>query len=211
MEVSTEELVADFWGFRADAAELAAAELVAGGIIEGPIVGLGEGFGDVEPEAKVEQPFIELVASSVGEAPSKAVGLFEEDLGRIDDNAFDRGVEDDLAGEGVEGHLVVWFVLVEVAIAESSAGGFLVHDEELVVEGDDAIEVAAEEVGLGIVDNLSIRAKFIDILTSSILWPPIKLESEGEFYRWDSVGFDVGLTWIVTEVVEVIHEEGNQG
>ena len=74
--------------------------------------------------------------------------LFEKDLGGSDDHAFDWGVEDNLPGDGVEGHLVVGFVLVEVVLGWGGDGGLVIHHEELVVEGDNAIHVAAEEVGL---------------------------------------------------------------
>ena len=74
--------------------------------------------------------------------------LVEEDLGGANDHAFDRGVEDNLPGDGIEGHLIVGFVLVEVVLGWGCGGGLMVHHKELVVEGDDAIHVAAEEVGL---------------------------------------------------------------
>ena len=44
----------------------------------------------------------------------KAMFLGEEDLGGANDHALDRGVEDNLPGDGIESHLVVGFVLVEV-------------------------------------------------------------------------------------------------
>ena len=76
------------------------------------------------------------------------MGLFEYDLDRVDADAADRGAEDDLAREGVEGHLVVGLVLGEVVLAGGGGGGFVVFDEEGAVEGDDFVEVAAEDVGL---------------------------------------------------------------
>ena len=42
--------------------------------------------------------------------------LDSEDLCGPDDHAFDRGAKDNLTGDGVEGHLVVWFVLIVVGI-----------------------------------------------------------------------------------------------
>ena len=74
--------------------------------------------------------------------------LVEEDLGSTDDRAFDRGIKNNLPGNGIEGHLVMWFVLVEVVLGRSGDGGFVIHHEKLVVEGDDPVHVAAEEVGL---------------------------------------------------------------
>ena len=65
-------------------------------------------------QAKVFHPFVKLVWGTEGEARDKAVLLVKEDLGGTDDDAFDWGVEDNLSGDGIEGHLVMWFVLVEV-------------------------------------------------------------------------------------------------
>ena len=69
-------------------------------------------------------------------------------LGCADDHAFDWGVENNLPGDGIEGHLVVGFVLVEVVLGWSGGGGFVVHHKELIVEGDNSVHVAAEEVGV---------------------------------------------------------------
>ena len=97
---------------------------------------------------EIGEPFVELVLGAVGEAPDESVFFFKEDLGGGDYDATDWGVEDDLTGESVEGHLVIGFVLVEVVIARSGGGGFVVHDEELIVEGDYSIEVAGQDFGL---------------------------------------------------------------
>lgn len=125
------------------------------------------------------------------------MGFFNHDLGSADDRAFDGGVEDDLAGDGIEGHLVVGLVLVEIVVAGSGGGGFVVHDEEVVVEADDAIEMAAEEVGLG-------RDVIPCVVNLSRSRPPIKLKPKTKFYRRGSVGFDIGLAGIVNEMVKVI-------
>ena len=60
-----------------------------------------------------------------GEARDKPMLLVEEDLGRSDDHAFDWGVENNLPGDGIEGHLVMWFVLVEVVLGWGCGGGWL--------------------------------------------------------------------------------------
>ena len=49
--------------------------------------------------------------------------LVKEDLGGANDDAFDWGVEDNLPGDGIEGHLVVGFVLVEVVLGWGCGGG----------------------------------------------------------------------------------------
>ena len=87
-------------------------------------------------QAKVIHPFVKLVWGTEGEARDKAVLLIEEDLGGTDDDAFDWGVKDNLPGDGIEGHLVVGFVLVEVVLGWGCGGGLVVHHEELIVEGD---------------------------------------------------------------------------
>lgn len=120
----------------------------------GPVARFGTGFGVVEVQAKVEQPFVDLVRGAVGEAGDEAVGLGEHDLGGTDYDAADRGMENHLAGEGVEGHLVGRFELIEVVFAGGRGGGFVIHDVEVVVEGNDPIEVAAEEVGDGRVGRI---------------------------------------------------------
>ena len=40
--------------------------------------------------------------------------------------------------------------MVEVVVGECGLGGFVVLDVEVVGEGDDLVEMAAEEVGLGL-------------------------------------------------------------
>ena len=80
---------------------------------------------------------------------TKRFSFVEKDLGGSDDHAFDRSVEDNLTGDGIEGHLVVRFVLVEVVLGWGCGGGLVVHHKELIVEGDNSVHVAAEEEGCG--------------------------------------------------------------
>ena len=61
-----------------------------------------------------------------GEARDKAVFLFKKDLCGPDDYAFDWSAKDNLTGDGVEGHLVVGFVLIEVVLGWCCGGGFVV-------------------------------------------------------------------------------------
>ena len=77
---------------------------------------------------KIAQPFLELVFGAVGKAAGEGIWLGEFDLGRVDDDATDWGLEEDAAGEDVEGHLVVGFVFVEVIGPEGGGGGFAIHD-----------------------------------------------------------------------------------
>ena len=129
-EVRLEINLADGWGLGANSAELTTAELVAGGVVHRPISAGGVFLGALEMQAKIVHPFVELVWGTEGEARDKAMFLVEEDLGGTDDDTFDRGVEDNLPGDGIEGHLVVGFVLVEVVLGWGGDGGFVVHHEE---------------------------------------------------------------------------------
>lgn len=79
-----------------------------------------------------------------GEAPNEVIGLFDENLASVDYHAFDRGLEDHLTREGVEGHLVAGRPLVEEVGGDGGGGGFVVHDVDFVVERDDAVEVATQ-------------------------------------------------------------------
>ena len=93
----------------------AAAELVASGVVHGPVTIGGVPLGDLEPVGKVDEPFFELVVVAKGKSPNElVVGFGEEILNGVDHNAADWHSEDDAAGEGIEGHLVVGVVLVEV-------------------------------------------------------------------------------------------------
>ena len=100
----------DGWGLGANSAELTTAELVAGGVVHRPISAGGVFLGALEMQAKIVHPFVELVWGTEGEARDKPMFLVEEDLGGANDDALDRGVEDNLPGDGIEGHLVVGFV-----------------------------------------------------------------------------------------------------
>ena len=111
-------------------------------IVHGPVARSGVGFGLREPMLEIEEPFFELGRGAVGEAAGEA-GEPDRDLTRVDHHPADRRAEDDLAREGVEGHLVVWLVLVEVVIRNRRLGRLVVHDVRSAGEGDDAVEVAA--------------------------------------------------------------------
>ncbi len=194
-EVVGEESLTNGWGFGADFAEAAAAELVAGGVVHGPVVAIGVGFVDGEEIAQVVEPFDELVVGAVGEAPGESVGFFKHDLRCVDDDPADGSGEKHTPGEGVESHLVVGLVLAKVVWAEGGGGGFAVHDQELVVERDYAIEMAGEEVGLGGAVATGAEVEF---------------EPEAELYGGGTVGFDVGGGWVGVEVVEVVNNQSNE-
>ncbi len=125
-----------------------------------------------KPEAKVGEPFLELVRGAIGE-PSAEFGKAIADFRCVDDDAFDWSVKDDLGREGVKSHLVRRLELREVVRGRGDGGGFVVFDEEVGVVGDDAVEVTAEEVvGLG------------------VLWTEVKLEAKALLDRRGSVGED---------------------
>ena len=113
----------------------------------------------------------------------------------------------DLARDGVEGHLVVGLVLVEVVIAGGRRSGFVVHDEEMVVEVDDSFEVAAEEVGLGAADHA------VEATIWAILWnlrPPIQLEPKAQLYRRRAVVEDEGFGGIVFVIIQIVDDKSDK-
>ena len=121
--------MADRWGLRANSAELATSKFITTCVVHRPISAGGIFFGALEMQAKVVHPFVELVWGTEGEARDKPMLLVKEDLGGTDDDAFDWGVKDNLPGDGIEGHLVVRFVLVEVVLGRGGDGGLVVHHE----------------------------------------------------------------------------------
>ena len=118
----------DGWGLGANSTELTATEFVAGGVVHRPISADGVILGAFEMQAKVIHPLFKLVWGAEGEARDKAMFLVEEDLGSTDDHAFDRGIKNNLHGNGIEGHLVMWFVLVEVVLGWGCGGGIVGYD-----------------------------------------------------------------------------------
>lgn len=149
VKISREESVAYRRVFRTYITKTTAAEVITRGVVHWPVSSFGVGFGSGENDTKIIDPFVELAGSTVGKTADELIGGLKENLSCIDDDAFDRRIQNDLPSEGIEGHLVVGFELREVVLTGGGGCGLAVHDEELVVEIDDTIEVATEEVGLG--------------------------------------------------------------
>ena len=82
----------------------------------------------------------------------------------------------------------------------------MIHDEELVVEGNDLVEVATENVGL----RMNLVAVFIELKTTSLLRPKGKLEAKAKFNCGFAIGHDVGLVRVGGEMVEIVDDELNQ-
>jgi len=76
-------------------------------------------------------PFVKLVVGTEGEAPLET-GKSNGNLRRVDHNPFHRLREDSPAGEGVEGHLGIGGITLEVPRSDGCAGGFLILDEDVV-------------------------------------------------------------------------------
>ena len=81
--------------------------------------------------------------------------------------------------------MVVGIELVEVVFRQAEGGGLAVEDEEFIDEGDNLVEMAAENVEDGFV----------------MLRSPIELEAEAEFDRWLSIRSNVGLGVIIFVLV----------
>ena len=96
-------------------------------------------LGKLKSVVQIANPFVELVLGAVGKAPDEAVWLVEENLRRLDDDALDWGINDDLPGEGIKSHLVVGFELVKEVRPGGNGSGFVIEDKEMIREGDDAV------------------------------------------------------------------------
>ena len=121
--------------------------LVTGHVIHWPMPRFRESLGGIEMVLKIIEPFINEIVGAIGKPPSEAGGeLLKAYLGPFYDDALHFHVHDDLPGEGVEGHLVGGVELIEPIIAEGGSGGFVVDDEDIIVNSDNPIEVATEHV-----------------------------------------------------------------
>lgn len=101
MEVAPKEYFPNFWVLGTYPPELAAAELVASGVIHGPVIDLGVVLGVEHVEPGIVDPLLDLPRCPEGESADEVVGLFKEDLSSGDADAFDRGVEEDLSSQCV--------------------------------------------------------------------------------------------------------------
>ena len=79
-----------------------------------------------------------------------------------------------------------------------------------VVELNDLVEVAAEEVGLLVRCDLGLCVKLGHELTSYIIWPPIKLELKAQLNSRLAVGHDVGFARVGGVRVEVVEDKADQ-
>jgi len=106
--------------------------------------------------------------------------------------------------------LVGWFVLVEVIVGEGCGCGFVIENEEVIVEVDNAVEVAGEEVGLWGASNFRFCVEFRHKFSTGPLWPPIKLEPKGQLYRRGSIGFDIRLRGVIFVMVKIPDHQRNE-
>src|SRR6266481_9091857 len=136
---------------RTDVPKPAPSVLVTGHVIHRPMLRFRESLSGVEMVFKVVEPFINKIVGAVGKPPSEAGGeLLKAYLGPFYDDPLHFHIHHNLPGEGIEGHLVGGVELVEPIVTEGGSGGFMVDDEDIVVNGNDPIEVATEHVlGLG--------------------------------------------------------------
>src|SRR5688500_16459886 len=94
-------------------AKFATEEVVAGGTVHWEVVFLRCVTGGLDVVHCVVVPLLELVSRTEGKAALKAREA-DHDLSRVDDDAFNRGVVNDLPGECVHRHLSVGGELIEV-------------------------------------------------------------------------------------------------
>src|SRR6267154_1202482 len=120
---------------------------VAGHIVHRPMLCFRESLCGVLVVFKIIEPFINKIVRAIGKPPSEAGGeLLNAYLSPFYDDALHFHVHDNLPGEGIEGHLVGGVELAEPVVAEGGSGGFVVDDEDIVIDVDDPIEVATEHV-----------------------------------------------------------------
>ena len=124
--VRFDEVLADRGAARAKDAKRAAAVVAAGAEVHRPLVlfGLRAGLPDSERGGLVPLRELVLGAGSYAALEPREV---DRDLSRVDDNALDWRVKDDLPGPGVAAHLVVRLELVEVVGADSAAGSVVCY------------------------------------------------------------------------------------
>src|SRR5882672_11413816 len=128
-------------------AEATPSVFVTGHIIHRPMPRFRESLGGIEMVLKIIEPFINKVVGAIGKPPSEAGGeLLKAYLGPFYDDALHFHIHHNLPGKGVEGHLIGGVELVEPIVPEGGSGGFMVDDEDIVVNSDDPIEVATEHV-----------------------------------------------------------------
>src|SRR5882724_1387085 len=122
-------------------------ELVTGHIIHRPMPRFRESLSGVQVVLKIIEPFVDEIVGAIGKSPSEAGGeLLKAYLCPFYDNALHFHIHHNLPGEGIEGHLVRGVELIEPIITEGGGGRFVVDDEDIIVDGDNPIEVAAEHV-----------------------------------------------------------------
>src|SRR6267154_4296329 len=132
---------------RTDVPEPAPSVLVTRHVIHRPMPRFRKSLGGIEMVFKIIEPLVNEVIGAIGKPPRKAGGeLLKAYLGPFYDDALHFHVHDDLPGEGIEGHLVGGVELAEPVVAEGGSGGFVVDDEDIVIDVDDPIEVATEHV-----------------------------------------------------------------
>src|SRR6266478_4568229 len=132
--------------------EAAPSVLVTGHVIHRPMPRFRESLGGVQVILKIIEPFINKIVGAIGKPPGEAGGeLLKAYLGLFDHDPLHFHIHHNLPGKGVEGHLVGGVELIEPIIAEGGSGGFMIDDEDIVVNSNDPIEEATKHVlGLGV-------------------------------------------------------------
>src|SRR6266436_9960960 len=135
--------------------------LVTGHIVHGPMPCFRESLGGIQVVFKIIEPLVNEVIGAIGKPSGEAGGeLLKAYLSPFYDDALHFHIHDDLPGKGVEGHLIGGVELVEPIIAEGGSGGFVVDDEDIIVNSDDPIKVAAEHVlGFGVAGWAKVQSE----------------------------------------------------
>src|SRR6266436_8472599 len=146
---------------RTDIPKPAPTVLVTRHVIHRPMPRFRESLSRVQVVLKIIKPFINKIVGAIGKPPSEAGGeLLKAYLGPFYDDALHFHIHHNLPGEGIEGHLVGGVELVEPIVTEGGSGGFMVDDEDIVVNSDDPIKVAAEHVlGFGVAGWAKVQSE----------------------------------------------------
>ena len=134
---------------RTDFLERTATEVGTGFVIHWPVVILSEMLGLVDPELDFKQPFFPEILGTDHEVPRESREA-DRDLGRVYDSAFGLVVEDELAGDIVERHLVGGGELGEEARRDSVSCCLAVKKPIVSVIDNQAIQMPGEEIGFSV-------------------------------------------------------------
>src|SRR5215204_7369786 len=143
--VRLDELFADDRGFGTDRDVGTTTVLVATFVVHRPVVGGGVSLGGTEPERRVFEPLVDLIACTRRKTAPKAREA-DGDLSSVDNNSSDGRTESDLSCNSIKRHLIVWVILGIIVPRKGLSGGFAVHYKVRALKRHDTIKVTAKQI-----------------------------------------------------------------